>query len=367
MNSGKIALIFYVFFLLLTIALMLISFPVGLYTVFFTHLSNTSLAYTSPVSNIVFFLGLTEFSIPVATSLGSVFAISTVIYAGLFGLAAFQRRNIFSAIRSALANGSSDLFSNPLLAMLIALGSTTIAIGILDRIQTGSGIPTGSLKGDPLILFVSVTFAPLREEIGFRVALIGAVALILGLRSSMKTALRALWRPSAILAGRPGDLTNRVGLTLILVVSSAFFGLAHYISGGGWEIGKVSEAAFAGIVLGYLYIRYGIQAAILLHWGVNYFGTAYAFFGQGVWGIPWTSDIGNPLDVLVVLDLFFFIGATSLFLVGYKILKRLIQSRSATESAGSRGVNPEGVGQEVQGDRPILGRELRRGRLRAHG
>ena len=333
MKSGKIALVFYIFFLLLTIALMLISFPVGLYTVFFTHLSNTSLAYSSPVSNIVFFVGLFEFFVPVATSLGAVFAISTAIYFGLFAYAAFQSRNTFSAIRSALANGTSDLFSNPLLAMLIALGATTLAIGILDRIQTGSGIPTGALTGDPLVLFVSVTFAPLREEFGFRVALIGFAALLLGLRSSVKTALRALWRPSAILAGRPTDLIDKVGLTLMLVLSSAFFGLAHYISGGGWEIGKVSEAAFAVMVLGYLYIKYGIHTAVLLHWGVNYFGTVYAFFGQGVWGIPWTSDIGNPLDVLVVLDLFFFIGATSLFLVGYKILKRVIKIQTRPENA----------------------------------
>jgi len=354
MKSRKIALIFYIFFLLLTIALMTISFPIGLYTVFFTHLSNTSLAYSTPISNIVLFVGLYQFFIPVVSSLGAVFAISTAVYLGLFAFAAFQRRSTYSAIRSALSNGATDLFSSPMLAMLIALGATTLVIGIMDRIQTGAGIPTGALKGDPLLLFVSVTFAPLREEFGFRVALIGFVALLLGLRSSWGTALKALWRPSVILVGRPGDLVNKSGLALMLVLSSAFFGLAHYVSGGGWAIGKVSEAAFAGVVLGYLYILYGIHIAILLHWGVNYFGTVYAFYGQAVWGIPWTSDIGNPLDVLVVLDLFFLIGVTSLVVVGYKILKRVTEKIGAKEDASGRSINPQGTRQKAHGHQPGL-------------
>jgi len=366
-SLGRVALVVYASLLVFTIVLMLLSIPAGLYAVYFTNLSNTSLSSATKVNNIGLFVGLYTFAVPVTTSIGSLFALSTAIYAALLAFAGLQHRNAFSAIRSSLTQGSSELFGNPLLASVIALGALTLGIGLLEIIQSSAGIKTGSITGDPLLIFVGVTLAPLREELGFRVALIGIVALVLGFRSSVKTALKALWRPSAILTGEPGDLPNKVGLSIMVVISSILFGAAHFLSGSGWEIGKVSEAAAAGVVLGYLYVRYGFHAAVLLHWGVNYFGTAFAFFGQGVWGIPWESDFGNPLSLLVEVDLFILIGVTSFFFVGYKILKRLAQTRGAIESDGGRSINPQGPGTQVQGDQHLRGKELRRGRLRPYG
>ena len=364
---GKVLLLIYSSLLLFTIILMLASVPAGLYAVYYTNLSNTSLSYATRVDNLGLFVGIFTFYVPVAASYGSIFAVSTVIYTVLLIYAGAQKMNIVSAIRSALTNGSGEVFRNSLLATVIALGALTLSVGIIDLIQTGAGIKTGSIGGDPLALFVSITFAPLREELGFRVALIGVVAFILALRTSLRTALKALWRPSAILRGGSVDLPEKVGLAVMIVLSSIIFGLAHIISGAGWEIGKLSEAAFAGLVLGYLYVRYGFHAAVLLHWGVNYFGSAFAFFGQGVWGIPWESEFGNPLSTLVDADLFVFIGVTSLFLVGDKIIKRLAGARDVigVDSGGS--VNPQGPGPQVQGDQPLLQRKLRRGRIRLDG
>jgi hypothetical protein len=59
---------------------------------------------------------------------------------------------------------------------------------------------------------------------------------------------------------------------LFLVLSSFSFGYAHYASGSGWGPGKVSEAALAGLALGYLYIKYGFHTSVLLHWSINYVG-----------------------------------------------------------------------------------------------
>src|SRR3989441_2595513 len=345
---------------------MVLSIPAGLYTVYSTNISNTSLSSASRINNLGLFVGIYTVSVPVTTSIGSLFAILTAIYAGLLAFAGFQHRNALSAIRSALAQGSSEFFGNPLLATVIALGALTLGIGLPQISQASPEIKTGSISGDPLLLFLSITLAPLREELGFRVALVGFLALVLGFRHSAKTALKALWRPSAILTGEPGDLPNKVGLSIMVVISSILFGAAHYLSGAGWDVGKVSEAAAAGVVLGYLYVRYGFHAAVLLHWGVNYFGSTFAFFGQGVWGVPWQSDFGNPLSILVEVDLFVLIGVTSFFLVGYKILKRLTRARGAIESDGGGSLNPQGPGAQVQGDQPRRGRELRRGRLRPH-
>ncbi|TLY00020.1 MAG: CPBP family intramembrane metalloprotease [Thaumarchaeota archaeon] len=366
LSLGKAALVVYASLLVFTIVLMVLSIPAGLYTVYSTHISNTSLSSASPINNLGLFVGIYTVSVPVATSFGSLFTVLTAVYAALLAFAGFQHRNALSAIRSALAQGSSELFGNSLLASIIALGALTLGIGLLEIIQAGAGIKTGSISGDPLLLFLSITLAPLREELGFRVALVGFLALVLGFRSSVKTGLKALWRPSAILTGAPGDLPNKVGLSIMVGISSILFGAAHYFSGAGWDVGKVSEATAAGVVLGYLYVRYGFHAAVLLHWGVNYFGSAFAFFGQGVWGIPWDSNFGNPLSVLVELDLFILIGVTSFFLVGYKILKRLARARGAIESDSGGSLNPQGPGAQVQGDQPRGGRELRRGRLRPH-
>ena len=365
-SPGKVALVVYASLLVFTIVLMILSIPAGLYAVYFTNISNASLSSATPIHSLGFFVGIYTFTVPVTTSIGTLFGVLTGIYAALLAFAGFQNRNTLSAIRSALSQGSSELFANSLLATVIALGALTLGIGLLEIIQNSAGIKTGSISGDTLLLFASITLAPLREELGFRVALVGVLALVLGFRQSVKTALKALWRPSVILTGEPGDLPNKVGLTIMVVISSILFGAAHLLSGAGWDLGKVSEASAAGVVLGYLYVRYGFHAAVLLHWGVNYFGSAFAFFGQGVWGVPWQSDFGNPLNVLVEVDLFLLIGVTSFFLVGYKILKRLTQARGAIESDGSRSLNPQGAGAQVQGDQPRGGRELRRGRLRPH-
>src|SRR5207245_1459243 len=208
-----------------------LSIPAGLYTVYFTNLSNASLSSATPISNLGLFVGIYTFSVPVTTSIGSLFGILTAIYAALLAFAGLQHRNALSAIRSALTQGSSELFGNSLLATVIALGALTLGIGLLEIIQASAGIKTGSISGDPLLLFLSITLAPLREELGFRVALVGFLALVLGFRHSAKTALKALWRPSAILTGEPGDLPNKVGLSIMVVISSILFGAPHYLSG----------------------------------------------------------------------------------------------------------------------------------------
>ena len=65
-----------------------------------------------------------------------------------------------------------------------------------------------------------------------------------------------LWRPSAAWEGVTGDVPDAMAASslkllayLLIVVSSIVFGAAHYLSGAGWDIGKVSEAALDGVAL----------------------------------------------------------------------------------------------------------------------
>ena len=98
----------------------------------------------------------------------------------------------------------------------------------------------------------------------------------------------------------------------LILVSSFVFGIAHYIGGGGWEIGKVSTAALAGFVFAIMYVSYGAYADILLHWFFDYYfqvldmaSTAYGgvFTGFGTSSIlaPWFAGAMVLVFFLLVL------------------------------------------------------------------
>jgi len=54
---------------------------------------------------------------------------------------------------------------------------------------------------------------------------------------------------------------------LFLVLSSAIFALAHVFS---WDLYKVPPTFLAGLALGYLFLRYGVYASIMLHFTIDY-------------------------------------------------------------------------------------------------
>ncbi len=315
----------------LTLILMILSFPVGIYTVFYTRLSDST-AYNSPIHGIVLLVGLIPLKIPVDTSVGTAFVAFLTVYAIFFTIAALQKVGIIYSIRQFVSGGQDALFRNPLSATVVTLGAITFGLTILDIAQTRGGLPTGQLTGDPLYLFLGITMAPLTEELGFRFALVGVPVFLVAVASSrsLRTAVRALWRPSAawdegepLQTSRPPAYPlTKVFAYSLLVVSSVVFGLAHYFSNSGWDVGKISQASIAGVALAYLYIRYGFHTSVLLHWGVNYFGTAYAFLSQGLWKIPWTSDTGSSLSLFVEVVIILALGLPSFMTYVYKFLKR---------------------------------------------
>ena len=50
------------------------------------------------------------------------------------------------------------------------------------------------------------------------------------------------------------------------------------ISGEPWSDGKFAQATISGIIIGWVYYRYGLISAILVHWATNYFIYSYLFF-----------------------------------------------------------------------------------------
>ena len=307
--------------LLFTAVLVIASFPVGIYTIFFTTLSNQFNA-ASVIQGVYIFIGPVEAVLPLPGSMGGFFIGLSVVYAAMIALAARQGRGMLSAVKASFSEGVGALFSNTFFATLFSIGFLAFTILVIDSVETSGGIPIGSLSGDAMQLFMSLTIAPLREELGFRMIMVGLPALALCLGRSWTQALKSLWRPSAAYEGDVNATYSQAIIALAAAVSSISFGAVHVLSGAGWEIGKLPEAAFAGAVLCYVYIKYGFHVAVLTHWGIDYLDSVYAFFGQGAYGISWTANNAYVLQNVVAFDIVALLGVASFLAVCYLGLKK---------------------------------------------
>ena len=316
--------------LVATAVLVVVSFPVGVYTVFFTTLSSQYNA-ASVISGVFVFIGPLVTIFPLGGSMGGFFLGLTVIYAAMVVLAARQGRSMVASLRASATEGVSALFTNTFFVTLISIGFLGFTILVIDSLETAGGVPVGNISGDTMQLFMSLTIAPLREELGFRLMMIGIPAMFLCLGKGWTRALKSLWRPSACYRGDVNTTSQQVVLIAATAVSALFFGYVHIASGAGWEIGKLPEAAFAGVVLAYVYIKYGFHVAVLTHWGIDYLDCVYSFFGQGAYGIPWNADNGYILQQVTALDIVAFLGIASFVAVCYLWLTSLIRRSAPSE------------------------------------
>ena len=107
------------------------------------------------------------------------------------------------------------------------------------------------------------------------------------------------------------------GEWIMVIVTSFFFGLAHYFSGSGWELGKITTAFIDGLALSLVYLIYGVYAPILLHWFRNYYFQVYSI----------ASDVFPAFtpfyDLVVFLTLTF--GLIALVIIAILGLKRIFR------------------------------------------
>ena len=316
-HLGSVLAGLFLVLLSLTALLVVLSFPVGVYTVLFTHLSNST---ASTVGYPFLWLGPIAVLLPFQVTYGMAFIAVIAVYAAMFILTVFQGKSLPSAIASGLRNGYREFLSNRALLTLVAIGFLVFTAAIVDEVVSAFGAPIGNPlgNGDDLRTFIQLTLAPLREEFGFRALLVGVAAVIVTLSRPGTSVLKTLWRPSVAYEG----VDNNTFILVVIWAAGAFsagtFGVCHVAcGGGGWDVGKLPEATYGGIVLAYLYIRYGFHVAVLAHWGIDYLPSVFAFYGQGVYGIPWTSAPGYLLQQIVSADLFEVFGIGCLLAVAY--------------------------------------------------
>lgn len=324
----RLSLVLFLALFLFTVLLVAVSFPAGAYSVFSGRLSQ-NITSSTPIRPFYWVGPAFEF-VPFLVGAGVWFALFMAVYAAFFLYALLQKERLGSAIGRSFRSGFPALMTSPFMVTIVSIGFLTFTASMIDVLVSSSGAPIGGPTGDPMGLLLSFTFSPLVEELGFRVILIGTVALILSLSRPWKSALAALWRPSRAIEG----FAVGSGASIIIWAATSFsaitFGVCHVTcSSGTWDIGKLPEAIYGGFVLGYLYVRYGLHVAVLAHWGVDFFGSVFAFFGQATAGIPWDSATREFVGQYAVdLDMLFLFGLASFLLVVYLSAKKLTHWRS---------------------------------------
>lgn len=310
-------MIFYAALIGILFGLMVMAFPFGAFVVFNTELGS-AITHEFPLDDFFLFLAGLPVNIPATPQLGEIFIALWCFYLLFFAILMFgPKKNI---LQSLVGTVSSDEGSkgNSLYMVIVWFAVLLVISKALEFLQQSFGVSTGAIESqNQLIQFFNITAAPIREEIGFRVILVGIPAyFIFTTRHSLANFFKTLWQPSNYASL---DQYNRKGIYVLITTSAILFGLAHIFFGGGWSYGKITQAMIGGWILGWLYYRYGLHAAIMLHWSTNYFVFSYGYFGNTVWGFTFDDTANNPL--LASID--FLLTITGIIAIGVFLQKTI--------------------------------------------
>ena len=262
--------------------LMIVSFPLGAYAIFNSDIGD-DIDYNFPLEKFDIFIAGVNIQLPLEYEIGDIFIITWSIFIILFVISSLgPKKNFMKTIGDILSNGKNSFSENYMINIIKWFSILVLISAVVTIIQESIGIVTEPPDTtNDLILFLQISLAPITEEIGFRLILIGIpLFLIYSHKSSLKFFFKCLWNPYSNLH----VYEKRKAVALIVGVG-LFFGIAHVISGEPWTEGKILQASIGGIILGWVYFRYGLAAAIILHWATNYFIYSYLFLISEINGI----------------------------------------------------------------------------------
>jgi hypothetical protein len=272
-------------------ALLLISFPIGIYLVFETDIGD-DINYDYPITHLDIFHNTDFYQSSFDVSIGDVFVMLWVFYLGIFVISLLgPKQHFLKSISSLISLGKYDIKLNYMFAITKWLSILVLISALINFIQESFGIITVPPLGDNnLIHFFYVSLAPLFEEFIFRIILVGIPLFALySSRASLRYFLKCLWTPSSL-----NILDSKKAIFLIIFVGLSF-GFAHIAFSDSWSEGKFAQATAGGIILGWVYLRYGIVASLLIHWATNYFIFAYAHFISQINYVSLETAFSNPL------------------------------------------------------------------------
>ena len=255
--------------------LMVLSFPIGAYLVFNSEIGD-DITYEYPMNDLNVFLAGVGFQVPVEFELGDGFIVLWCLFLILFAVAIFgPKKNFVNVLQSIISAGKYHQLQDSYIITAIKWFSILVVVsGVIISVQEFFGVSVEKIEApNQLVQFFQLLLAPLIEEIGFRVILIGLPLFALySYKSSLRLFVKSLWRPSHHL--RITDLKKPL---LIIIIVGIFFGVSHVITGETWSAGKFAQATVSGLIIGWVYFRYGLAPAILIHWATNYFIYSYAY------------------------------------------------------------------------------------------
>ncbi|RZD35886.1 MAG: CPBP family intramembrane metalloprotease domain-containing protein [Thaumarchaeota archaeon] len=282
--------------------LMILSFPIGAYLVFNSEIGD-DITYEYPMNDLNVFLAGVGFQVPVEFELGDGFIVLWCLFLILFAVAIFgPKKNFVNVLQSIISAGKyHQLRDNYIITAIKWFSILVVVSGVIISVQEFFGISVEKIEApNQLIQFFQLLLAPLIEEIGFRVILIGLPLFALySYKSSFRLFVKSLWRPSHHL--RITDLKKPL---LIIIIVGIFFGVSHVITGETWSAGKFAQATVSGLIIGWVYFRYGLAPAILIHWATNYFIYSYAYIVADINKIPvetaFTHSLLYTLELMLI-------------------------------------------------------------------
>lgn len=296
---GLFAKLFLIITVIIMIFFYLLAIILGPALFFFT--AEGLITTTHYLSVLTIWILIIPVSIPIGLTVGVLFFGIWSIFALSFIVAWKLRENFHKTIKESLFRPTEKLFNSCLFTMPILNSMTLLTVIIISSFQEAGGIPTGAppLVGEPFLDFFNLSYSAVVEELGFRLIPIGAFLIIylyvagnnvmeFSLRKKMKFFCIAILFPDRAKRMVGAKTVNEHGIGggislgewSMVVFTSIVFGLAHFDPGVSWEIGKVSSAAVAGMVLGLNYLLYGIQAPLIMHWFFNAYADTYLLLSE---------------------------------------------------------------------------------------
>jgi hypothetical protein len=303
---------------------------IGIYVVFFINVGKDVTWHSNAPLNFLLLnvLGISNFQF----NLGIVFIFFWSIYTALYFICIFKPDFLFKNFlykqfyQNRLKN--FDLPPSNYLYITIQWFSGYFVLSIIiDQVQQLFGIHIGNpLTSNPLLSYFYLTAAPLNEEILFRVIFLG-IPLSLILFKYKNSFISALIHPSKNIFIKSSR--DKYLLFLIIFLNSVFFGLAHVIFGGNYEIGKITQASLGGLFLGWLYYRYGLVISIIFHWISNYVLFSYGLVGSIVFNTP-LGEESNNYFLMIIYVAFIITGIIFIYQNSEKLLKYLFKIKNKT-------------------------------------
>ena len=282
--------------------LMVLSFPIGAYLVFNSEIGD-NLTYEYPMDGFSLFLAGIGFDVPITFELGDGFIVIWCIFLILFATAILgPKKKIVTILQSMISGDKYKIQDNYIVATIKWFSILVIVSGTIIAIQEFIGISVEQPEAsNQLIQFFDISLAPIIEEFGFRVMLIGLPLFMLySHKSSFKFLIKSLWMPWQNLHS-----VNMKKVLILIVVVGIFFGAAHIFSDEAWSSGKLVQAVTSGIIIGWVYVRYGLVPAILIHWATNYFIFSYGYIIADINQISiidsFSHSLLNTLELILII------------------------------------------------------------------